>query len=235
MAGKGRKPARTREDWLSEFAEACRPHFKELAGLDFGKVRLATGYVTRSVHGRTFIREVSTSGHCEIQVCYVEDNRIRIAGTLVHELIHAAGIRGHGKAFADAGNALGLTGKPTMMGWDDAKTVRNLPAWARPIFKACGRYPKGHIDLARVQPKPDADGEPVKPGPGRPNLPTLLTGAKPQTARLLKAECCGCGLVFRVTRKWAGRVTRCPDADCDGKMRIDGLDRLNALPQAARG
>ena len=112
---------------------------------------------------------VSTAGVYEIQVCLNEDDGVRVAGTLTHELIHACGVWNHGKAFRDAGRALGLEGKPTEMGWDHGDADR-LPAWARKIVGKLGTYPAGRISLRSAAP-----AEPGKPG-GKPSPRRQATG-----------------------------------------------------------
>ena len=86
------RPAR--EAWLNRFAQLSQSEFKR-HGLKFPALRITTGFISETVYGRTFHKAISSVGVFEIQVCYVEDSAVKIAGTLVHELIHACGIFNH--------------------------------------------------------------------------------------------------------------------------------------------
>ena len=218
------RPAR--EAWLNRFARMARPAFARIR-LEYPALKLSTGYISASTLGRTYHHAVSTAEVYEIQVCLNDDDGVRVAGTLTHEPIHACGVWNHGKASRDAGRALGLEGKPTEMGWDHGDAGK-LPAWARKIVGKLGPYPAGRISLRDAVPaepgKPGGKPSPTRPPSATPtgDRPVIVGGPRPQRNRQIKAECAGCGFVFRASRKWleAGRRLRCPDAACDGAVTV---------------
>ena len=59
-----------------------------------------------------------------------------LLGTLVHEMIHAAGVRGHRRNFAQAGRQCELSGRPTGMAFKDA-----VPEYARGDHRQVGTIP----------------------------------------------------------------------------------------------
>lgn len=95
--------------------------------------------------------------------------------TLTHELVHAAvgpGV-GHKGAFVRLAKAIGLKAPWKSAGADTALAEEIKSVWLRRL-------------------------------PPYPHVALHVNGKehKPQTTRLVKAECGGCGYVIRVTRKW---------------------------------
>lgn len=179
--------AQAREDWLRDFAEKARPLFAA-AGLEYpADLRIGAGDLGKKKAGASYAPAASSVGASEITISLRIDQTHDVAGTLVHELIHAAGIRHHRPDFRKAGLALGLVGKPSAMGWPKPGDV---PLWARIAIEELGPYPAGRIAPAEQK-------------------------KKPQSTRMIRVECASCSMVWRTTRKWIeGRKLRCPTARC---------------------
>ena len=130
----------TREEWLRRFVRRARPVF-EADGLTIPeRLFVGVGLLDRRAVGRTYSDKLSSVGAVEITVEQTRDSTVEVAGTLVHELIHASGIHGHRRDFAKAGRQLGLCGKPRSMRFDQA-----LPEWAETIVEMIGPYPPGTL------------------------------------------------------------------------------------------
>lgn len=163
-----------REQWLTELAEAMRPAFKQ-RGLDFGAFRVACGFPgggsARKRIGECWPQESSADGITEVFVSPLLADRWAVAGTLAHELVHAAvGCKcGHKGAFVKGIRAIGLEGKPTQAG-----NGEEFRAWATPLVEAMPDYPHGALSL---------------------------TAQRKQSTRLIKAECHACEYIVRLSRK----------------------------------
>lgn len=130
-----------REIWLTKLANAYRPHLKELAGLDLPEqIRIGVGDMGAKTRGRAHGATMSGDGTIEITVSLRQSETQGVAGTIAHEMIHAAGIWNHRKEFSQAGAKLGLSGKPTSMAFHDG-----VPEWAKPILAELGDYPASGI------------------------------------------------------------------------------------------
>ena len=133
-------PGGERVAWLERFTLHARPIFQE-HGLTIPEpLLIGVGMLDKKAIGRTYSPVLSSIAATEITVAPVYDDTVSVAGTLCHELIHASGIHGHRRDFAKAGRLLGLTGKPTSMGFDDG-----LPPWAAEIVSGIGDYPPGTL------------------------------------------------------------------------------------------
>lgn len=202
-----------RETWLNRVAEMMAPKFLAL-GHPLPPFRVSVGFPSGGksapVAGECWDSRVSGDGHFEIFLNPSRDDSAQVAGTLAHELIHAAvGLRcGHKGDFAKVARALGFTGRLTHadpLGPD-------LESWISGILQSVGKIP--HAALIHRQ----AGGSLVKRGgggvvpddTGAPDIGSDDTGdvgvlnsrPKPQTGRLIKAECAECGYTVRVTAKW---------------------------------
>jgi hypothetical protein len=170
-----------REAWLTSLARLMAPKFTEL-GLPLPAYRVSCSWPTRkalaSRSGRViwqcFAPECSKAGVAEVFVSPVLEDAMRVAGTLAHELAHAAvGVEyKHGAPFARLARALGLEGKPTAT-VEGEEFVR----WVTPLLAEVGAYPHAAVDLSKMP-------------------------AKKQTCRQLKVSCPECGYTARTTRKW---------------------------------
>ena len=138
---------KTREAWLAAFAKAAKPQFKKLKLEYPADLRIGCGWLGKKYAGRTYWPETSSVGASEVTLNLSRDQMTAVAGTLVHELIHACGVTNHKADFVAYGRALGLGGKPTAMGWDDTEP----PVWADKIFARLGDYPTGTLDPSTIK------------------------------------------------------------------------------------
>jgi hypothetical protein len=113
--------------------------------------------------------------------------------TLRHELVHAAGRRGHGKEFKTLAVELGLTGPMTAT--VASPELLDFINWT--LLPKLGKYPHGAITgRGQIVVPPTEPGD--KPIVLRPD-----DRPKKQSARMLKAECPECGYTIRLAKKWA--------------------------------
>ena len=194
-----------------------------------GLLQLASGN-PRTVIGECWVAEASSRGYVEVFISPVLDQVAGIQGVLVtlrHELVHAAGRRGHGKAFKALAVELGLTGPMTAT--VASPELLDFINWT--LLPQLGQYPHGAIT---------GRGEilvpPTEPG----DKPIILRPddrPKKQSTRILKAECPECGYTIRLSKKWADLGL--PNCPTDGAALIldggegGGGTGLQALPAAA--
>ena len=173
------KKAATREEWLERMTTALRPKFKKAGYALPRRVRVSCGWPAEGALrkemriGECWVASASEGGTPEIFVSPALADSVQVAGTLVHELIHAVlpEKEDHGKKFRAAMAPLGLEGKAT------ATTIGDeLRAELAGIVKEIGPYPHARIKFNRR--------------------------TKKQSTRLLKAACPECGYTIRVTAKW---------------------------------
>ena len=193
-----------REAWLARAVDMLRPAIRERAGLEVPPLRIGAADCGAKIAGVAYQRAAVSDGLAEVTVSFRHraDQPWRIVGTIAHELIHAAGIRGHRRDFSQAARAVGLRGKPTKAGLDCE--LEDVPPHLRAIVDALGAFPAGHVALAA-------------PAEDRPK----------QASRMLRGECPACGLVLRMSRTWIERATahapaRCPDIACAGRLTFAG-------------
>jgi hypothetical protein len=149
------------------------------AGYELPPVHVSVGFPSRCALARRKQRigecwhpKCSTSGHSQIFITPLLADGVRVAGVLVHELIHAVlPEAGHRGPFVKAMRALGLEGKPTAT-TESPALVERLNA----LVEQAGPYP--HAAL------------------------TAISKDKKQTTRLLRVQCEDCGYTARVTRQW---------------------------------
>lgn len=170
----------TREEWLTFVSDQLRPTFKKVSAPIPAKVRFSLGFTSAGYRSKA-IGEChspigSGDGNVEIFIKSDQDDAVKVAGILAHELVHAAvGVKeGHKGKFRSTCKALGFEGpmRSTLPGTDMQRDVMD------PILKRAGKLPHK-------------------------KLTTYTTGKKKQTTRLLKAECAECGYVVRLSAKWA--------------------------------
>lgn len=217
-----------RETWLNEIAALMAPRFEEL-GFPLPKFRVAVGWTSAgkstAVAGECWHSSCSADKAFEILIAPLRDDSMAIAGTLAHELAHAAvGFEHkHGGDFAKVVLELGLL-RPVTASQPGPKFIE----WAQPFIDQLGPIPHAKVMLQpEFQPVPrggDDDGE-VDEQEFRPS-----SNAKPkQSTRMLKAACTHqdddgetCGYTVRLSKKWAlelGAV--CP---VHGNMEVEGMD-----------
>jgi len=133
--------------------------------------------------GECWPTQASKAGINELFISPKIEDPVRVVGILAHELAHAVDNckHGHKAPFVAIGGAMGMEGKPTQMQPPAAK----CEAWAGKLLKKHGPFPHATLDKSK---------SPIKP----------------QTARMLKAECLDCGAVWRMSAKHMVNVTMCP-------------------------
>ena len=181
--------AQTREEWLRRLTDSLRPLFGQHGAKVPKRVRASCGWPSKRAMakskrriGECWSNERSADKHHEIFISPTLSKPIKVAETLVHELVHAAiGIEcGHKAPFRRLALAIGLEGKMTAThaGQELHDTLKRLTTEAGP-------YPHGEVSFDQEE--------------------------KKQSTRLLKVECANCGYVVRVTQKWLDvGVPTCP-------------------------
>lgn len=188
-----------REEWLAQLVELLRPLFAAQNKPLPKKIRVSCGWpssggrgTSKRVIGQAWSAEASGDGTHETFISPTIDDKLVVAATLVHELVHhAVGVKeGHKRPFRTLALALGLEGKMTA-----TTASKDLQERLHDLMKPLGAYPHAALD-------PFA-------GP-----------VKKQSTRMLKVECgrkeCGC--ICRMTRKWLDDVGP-PKCRCGGTMR----------------
>ena len=186
-----------REDWLMYMIGAMRPKFEEVGAPIPASVRATFGFPSTGKKGRRigecWSAKASTDGHNEIIIHLNQDNPMRVAGILAHELIHAAvGLEAkHGPLFKRVALAIGLQGKMTA-----TTEGPDFHAWVSPILESAPELPHKSLRSA-------SDFARTGRGTNR-----------------VKATCSDCGYNVRVARKWIDEVglLHCP---LHGEMTVD--------------
>jgi len=154
-----------REAWLSQLVDRLRPWFAA-QGLAYPVgTRISVGWPSagglgksKRVVGQCWAATTSADGNPHIFISPLLPQTEALT-TVVHELVHAAGYKGHGKAFAVANAKVGMAGKPT----SSIEAGPELAAELERLATELGPYP--HAVL------------------------TPTTKDKVQTTRLLKLTC----------------------------------------------
>lgn len=133
--------------------------------------------------------EASDDGAPHIFIHPVISNSTRAAGTLVHQLCHAALYsRSHGLSFRRLATAVGLVGKMTKTMEGPLFVTMMMPA----IIERVGPYP--HAALRQIRG--------LEP---------------PKQSRMIRVTCPHCRFVMRTTWKWLKVFTpRCSNPHCPG-------------------
>lgn len=217
-----------RETWLNEMAALMAPRFEEL-GYPLPKFRVAVGWTSAgkstAVAGECWHESVSADSTFEILIAPLRDDSMAIAGTLAHELTHAA-VGFHHKHrgdFAKVVLELGLL-RPVTASQPGPKFME----WVQPFIDQLGPIPHARVILNPLLRPRDGD---ASEGEGEGEAEEFgSSNAKPkQSTRMLKAACdhegedgTPCGYTVRLSKKWAlelGAV--CP---VHGNMEVEGLD-----------
>lgn len=203
----------TREQYLNKAVDLLRPWFKK-AGHEIPKeINVTCGWPSSKALGRKkravgecWPTKASKRKHNEIFISPFKD--LFVAGKqeqcvgeiLVHELSHAVDDceHAHKAPFVKIARAVGLDGKPT-------STFPNDELWheLKRLEQKLGRYPHAQLDATKLD-------------------------KKPQTTRLIKAECKTTEYCVRITRKWLEEYGApiCPC--CKKAMSYDIPDELEA-------
>lgn len=169
----------TREQWMQAFTDAARPRFEELGSPLPPVIRMSIGFPSQgrrsNTIGQCWWAEASTDGVCEIFIRpSLQDDSRRVAGVLAHELVHAAGHKGHGADFRKVAVGLGLGGPMTATTETD-----DFYAWADPVIEQLGPFPGAKLDDGMVE----------------------IGGKKKQGTRMIKMTCGECDWSFRTAQK----------------------------------
>lgn len=220
-----------RETWLNEMAALMAPRFEEL-GFPLPKFRVAVGWTSAgkstAVAGECWHESVSADNTFEILIAPLRDDSMAIAGTLAHELAHAAvGFHHkHGGDFAKVVLELGLL-RPVTASQPGPKFME----WVQPMLDKLGAIPHAKVMLQpefSLAPRKRERGE--DEGGEEPEFRPSSNAKPKQTTRMLKASCTHqddgadepCGYTVRLSKKWAlelGAV--CP---AHGAMEVEGAD-----------
>jgi hypothetical protein len=187
-----------REAWAGRAVEIFRPWFDELGSPIPAVIRVSIGWpksARGAVVGFCFPTEATEDGSVQIFLTPErgESDTLDVLGTIVHELQHSADncASGHKGDFARLNKAMGFLGKPTT----SKERTPELQAKLQAVADEIGPFPNPAI--------------------------TPIGKLKPQTTRMLKLTCQGCGMVVRCTRKWLDEVGP-PSCACEhGPMEPD--------------
>jgi hypothetical protein len=223
-----------REQWLGRAIELMRPEFAAAGAPLPERLAVSCSWPSgnpRTVIGECWVAAASSRGYVEVFISPVLDQVAGVQGVLVtlrHELVHAAGRRGHGREFKALAVELGLSG--SMTATIASPELQDFINWT--LLPQLGSYPHGAIT---------GRGEILVPPSGPGDKPIILRPddrPKKQSTRLLKAGCPECGYTIRLAKKWADvGLHGCPS---DGAVLLLGgpgeaaeSEGLRALPAAA--
>lgn len=181
----------TREQWLCDAADLLRPLFGEIATVPPFRVSIGFppkgGMSKRRVLGVCFSASAAAD---HLPQVYLNPTISDVTGpqgilaTLTHEMIHAAGIHGHGKEFGKVGRYVGLEGKMA-----SSKANETLQRIFCQIVEKLGPIP--HVCLDHTPPS-----------------------QRPDKCRMKKCVCGSCGYTIRVAQKWISvGIPMCPACD----------------------
>lgn len=189
----------TREAWMLAAVEAMRPEFVEL-GVELPQVRISVGWPggrgnKQNVVGQCWMPEAVSDKLPAIFVSPVQDKPLDVLETVRHELVHAAGHRGHRGGFRKLAKSLGFIDP-----MKSSPAGPELKEQLAVLAESLGPWPH-----AKVNP----GGGLLGIGPSRPAV---------QATRMLKVECPDCGCVLRMTRKWLDEAG-VPTCGCGSQMQ----------------
>ena len=139
---------KTREEWLDAAIERLRPRFEGTGATPRDKLAAIVSwpYKSRKAIGQCF----HGAGWTDCGTTYVTvspilgDDPARVLDILLHELVHACGIGGHGKDFKKVALKVGLTGKMKA-----TEATPELRADLEVMAEELGPYP--HQTMREVQ------------------------------------------------------------------------------------
>lgn len=173
---------KTREEWFAFISNAMRPMFEKVDAKIPDRFRVSMSPLSRTKAGVCYDALKSKDQTYEIFIKVTEDDPMKVAGILAHELIHASvGLEHkHKGEFKRVALDIGLEGKMT-----NTTPGERFKASMVNIMIEAGDFPHAGLDLSTI---------------------------KKQVTRLKKAECKACGYTVRVTEKWlALGKPRCPN------------------------
>jgi hypothetical protein len=164
----------------------------------------------KRIVGQCWYPECSADATTEVFISPVRSDGPIVAEDLAHELVHAACGEGHGHQglFITVAKALGFT-KP----WKSTPATPELTQRLAGLYAPLGPYPHATLDSKAKE----AGG-----------------GDKPQSTRLLKAECGECGYTVRVTKKWL-EAKGAPICPCNMKPMVADMPDEEQDPEDGEG
>lgn len=137
----------TRESWLLEATKLLKTDFATIESEIPGKVHVTCGWPStggragkRQTIGECWQSDCSEEGFVEIFINPMISDSIEVLGTLVHELVHACGHKGHQGQFRVLAQAIGLEGKMTTSTVGETLMVR-----LKEITAELGDYPHAKL------------------------------------------------------------------------------------------
>ena len=140
----------TREEWLNQLTdEYLRPLFAKNGYTIPTNIRLSCSlpssraFAKKKVVGECWYPEASGDGTHEIFCSPTEADSQEVAGTLIHELVHATVGKEakHGKPFRDCALRVGLEGKMV-----STTSSKELIEFLEPAILELGAYPHAKLD-----------------------------------------------------------------------------------------
>ena len=191
----------TREEWLNMAVCELRPLYEPEYKIPDVKVSIGFpskgGLSKRRVLGVCWKAEAATDRIAQV---YINPTITEIQGAngllsvLAHELVHAAGISGHGKEFAKCGHKIGLEGKMA-----SSTANSELQSYFERIEKNIGKCPHAPLIPSNI----------------------MSGNQKPDKCRIHKCECQECGYNVRVAAKWLEMAMPvCPICNKEMKKEI---------------
>lgn len=178
----------TREEWLEAAVDHFRPTFQQACKTSGRTIpenlKVSIGFPDKGgMAKRRVLGQCWTESDSEKPVqIFINPTIANVNGAdgilsvLVHELVHAVGIHGHGKDFKRVALAVGLEGKMKSTTASDAL----VEEFTFLVDEKLGPFP--HTALSGMK---------------------LFTPSKKDGTRMLKAVCPECGYTIRLTKKWA--------------------------------
>lgn len=134
---------KNRETWLTQCVGRLTPWLAEAGHPVEHPVRITCGWPargalrkTKKTIGECWKPEVSEDKTVEVFISPAISDPVIVAATVAHELIHAAGLYKHDRAFSKVASELGLEGKPTATVAGDAFKQR-----VAIVLERLGPYP----------------------------------------------------------------------------------------------
>jgi hypothetical protein len=181
-----------REVWLHNAVEKVSALLSERAEVEVPQVRVSAGWPSKGgtstkkkVIGQCWAATASEDGVAQIFISPVLEDGVSVLATLTHELIHATHPGAkHAGDFIRTAKAVGLEKK-----WTECNAGEELTELLVNVSTELGIYPHSKISLSAPE-------------------------AKPQTTRMLKAQCPVCEYTVRLTQKWVDMgMPSCPEGD----------------------
>ena len=153
----GFRSSATREAWLLRLVNALRPSFQDVGHPLPDRLRITCGWPSKAalarIHrtiGECWPPAASADQTVEIFISPCLGTAIEASETLVHELIHAVGVKGHLKEFSAIARTIGLK-KP----WRATTATPELRERLNGLISHIGPYPHATLDRSMVPYKKD--------------------------------------------------------------------------------